>query len=234
MTVHCHDKSKIYLRLVEHILNHSTPNFDRISNSVEIPLVGILYKLNVTDFSVSLLFGVFCFRWYLNIFTFVAIFVFSQISEHFHLCWHFCFLSDLWAFSPLLAFLFSLRSLSIFTFVGVFVFSQISEHFHLCWHFCFLSDLWAFSPLLVVLLFYIWTTLLSVLKDSHHTHISHPQYIRISTSCFNEKNKVLCDIVSWLHHYMEMLSILLLWETALATRGFLSKRTIKTGFWCFL
>ena len=35
----CRDMCKILLRLVEHILNYSTPNFDRISNSIEIPLM---------------------------------------------------------------------------------------------------------------------------------------------------------------------------------------------------
>ena len=37
---YCRDMCKISLWSVEHILNHSTPNFDRISNSTEILLVG--------------------------------------------------------------------------------------------------------------------------------------------------------------------------------------------------
>ena len=36
----CHDVCKISLWSVAHILNQSTPNFYRISNSIEIPLVG--------------------------------------------------------------------------------------------------------------------------------------------------------------------------------------------------
>ena len=36
----CRDVCKFSLRSSEHILNYSTPNFDRISNSIEIPLVG--------------------------------------------------------------------------------------------------------------------------------------------------------------------------------------------------
>ena len=36
----CRDVCKISLWSVEHILNRSTPNFDRISNSIEIPFVG--------------------------------------------------------------------------------------------------------------------------------------------------------------------------------------------------
>ena len=35
-----HDSIKILLRLVEHVLKYSTPNYDRISNSIEISLVG--------------------------------------------------------------------------------------------------------------------------------------------------------------------------------------------------
>ena len=35
-----HDSIKILLRLVEHILKYSTPNYDRISNSIKISLVG--------------------------------------------------------------------------------------------------------------------------------------------------------------------------------------------------
>ena len=36
----CRDVCKISMWSLEHILNYSTPNFDRISNSIEIPLVG--------------------------------------------------------------------------------------------------------------------------------------------------------------------------------------------------
>ena len=38
--LHCRDVCKIQLWSVDHILYQSTPNFDRISNSIEIPLVG--------------------------------------------------------------------------------------------------------------------------------------------------------------------------------------------------
>ena len=38
--LHCHGMCKISLWLVEYILYQSTPNFGRISNSIEIPLVG--------------------------------------------------------------------------------------------------------------------------------------------------------------------------------------------------
>ena len=38
--LHCRDVCKIPMWSLEHILNYSTPNFDRISNSIEIPLVG--------------------------------------------------------------------------------------------------------------------------------------------------------------------------------------------------
>ena len=37
---YCRDVCKISLWSVEQILNYSTPNFDQISNSIEIPLVG--------------------------------------------------------------------------------------------------------------------------------------------------------------------------------------------------
>ena len=38
--LHCRDVCKILLWLVEYILNQSTANFGRISNSIEIALVG--------------------------------------------------------------------------------------------------------------------------------------------------------------------------------------------------
>ena len=37
---YCRDVCKIKLWSVEQMLNYSTPNFDRISNSIEIPWVG--------------------------------------------------------------------------------------------------------------------------------------------------------------------------------------------------
>ena len=36
----CCDVCKISLWSIEHVLNYSTPNFDRISNSMKKPLVG--------------------------------------------------------------------------------------------------------------------------------------------------------------------------------------------------
>ena len=39
--LHCRDAYEIRLCPVEHILNKSTPNFDRISNSIELSLVGL-------------------------------------------------------------------------------------------------------------------------------------------------------------------------------------------------
>ena len=38
--LHCRDVCKILLWYIAHILNNSSPNFDRISNSIEIPLMG--------------------------------------------------------------------------------------------------------------------------------------------------------------------------------------------------
>ena len=38
--LHCHDMCKMSLWLVKNILNYSTPNFGRISNLIEISLVG--------------------------------------------------------------------------------------------------------------------------------------------------------------------------------------------------
>ena len=45
---YCRDVCKISLWSVEQILNYSTPNFDRISNSIEIPLVGQAPRYCVT------------------------------------------------------------------------------------------------------------------------------------------------------------------------------------------
>ena len=39
--LHCRDMCKIFLRSVAHILNYITKNFDQISNSIEIALVGL-------------------------------------------------------------------------------------------------------------------------------------------------------------------------------------------------
>ena len=45
--LYCRDVWKISLWSVQHILNQSTPNFDRISNSIEIPLVGLAPEQNI-------------------------------------------------------------------------------------------------------------------------------------------------------------------------------------------
>ena len=45
--LHCRDVCKMLLLSLENILNHSTANFDRISNPIKISLVGWAPRLSV-------------------------------------------------------------------------------------------------------------------------------------------------------------------------------------------